>query len=115
MLQKKDCIDISQKDYVNSIKLVEIPIKSQYQKFHQLNQEEKHKLRSIIGQINWVATQTQPGICFDVLDLSISMNKNSTVFDLLKSVKLLKKVKVNEGTLISSFLVDFESNHFCVQ
>ena len=67
ILQKKDCIKISQKDYINSIELVEIPIKRQYQKFHQLNEEEKHKLRSIIGQINWVATQTQPDTCFGVL------------------------------------------------
>ena len=72
----------------NSIELVEIPINCQYQKFHQLNKEEKHKLHSIIGQINWVATQTQPDICFNVLDLSISMNKNSTMLDLLKTVKL---------------------------
>ena len=88
ILQKKDCIKISQKDYINSIELVEIPIKRQYQKFHQLNEEEKHKLRSIIGQINWVATQTQPDTCFGVLDLSISINKNSTILDLLKAVKL---------------------------
>ena len=48
ILQKKDCIEISQKDYINSTGLVEIPIKPQYQ----LNKEEKHKLGSIIGQIN---------------------------------------------------------------
>ena len=77
--------------------MVEIT-KPQYQKFHQLN-EEKQKLRSITRQINCVATQTQPDICFDVLDLSISMNKNSTILDLLKAIKLLKKVKVNESTL----------------
>ena len=35
ILQKKDSIEIlSQKDYANSIKLVEILIKHQYQKFH---------------------------------------------------------------------------------
>ena len=34
----------------------------------------------------------QPDICFDVLDLSISMNKNSTILDLLKAIKLLKKL-----------------------
>ena len=61
--------------------------------------EEKQKLHSITGQINCVATPTQPDICFDVLDLSISMNKNSTILDLFKAIKLLKKVKVNEGTL----------------
>ena len=30
------------------------------------------------------------------------MNKNSTILDLLKAVKLLKKVEVNEGTHVSS-------------
>ena len=47
ILQKKDCIEISQEDYVSSVELVEMPIKRQYQKFHQLNGEEKHKLRTI--------------------------------------------------------------------
>ena len=42
----------------------------------------------------------QPDICLDVLDLSISINKNSTILDLLKAVKLLQKVKANKGTLI---------------
>ena len=65
--------------------MVEIPIKSQYQKLHQLNEEKRHKLRSITGQINWVARQTQPDICFDVLDLSISMNKNSNLCDEVSS------------------------------
>ena len=35
---------MSQKHYINSIELVKIPIKHQYQKFHQMNEEEKHKL-----------------------------------------------------------------------
>ena len=43
---------------------------------------------------------TKPDIRFDVIDFSISMNKNFTILDWLKAVKLLKKVKVNEGTLI---------------
>ena len=99
-MQKKGRIEIPQKDYIDPIELVEIPIKRQYERFHQLNEEEKHKLSSSIGKINWVATQMQPDICLDVLDLSISINKNSTILDLLKAVKLLQKVKANEGTLI---------------
>ena len=79
--------------------MFKIPIKRQYQKFHQLNKEEK-LLRSIIGKINWVATQTQPDISFDVLDFIISMNKNYTILDWLKAAQLLKKVKVNEGPVI---------------
>ena len=39
-------------------------------------------------------------ICLNVLDLSISMNKNSTILDLPKAITLLKKVKVNNSTLI---------------
>ena len=95
ILQKEDCIEISQKDYINSTELVEIPIKPQYQ----FNKEEKHKLGSMIGQINWVTTKMQPDIGFSVLDLSISMNKTSTILDLLNALKLLKKVTVNKGTL----------------
>ena len=41
----------------------------------------------------------QPDIGFGVLDLSISMNKTSTILDLLNALKLLKKVTVNKGTL----------------
>ena len=39
-------------------------------------------------------------ICFNVLDLSISMSKNSTILDLPKAIKLMKKVKANNSTLI---------------
>ena len=45
ILQKKDYRYLK-KDYINSIELVKIPIKRQYQKFHHLNEEEKQKLCS---------------------------------------------------------------------
>ena len=79
-LQKKDCIKISQKDYINSIEFFEIPIKcQQYQKFHQLNKEEKLSTQHYWQ--NELGYHTKPDIRFDVIDFSISMNKNFTILD----------------------------------
>ena len=54
----------------------------------------------MIGQINWVITQTHSSVSFDVLDLTFSINKQSTVLDLLKAIELLQKVKSNQNKLI---------------
>ena len=80
----------------------QIPIAYQNQKFHLLNDQEKHNLGSMIGSINWLATQTQRSVSFDVLDLSLFVNKQSTVLDLLKTnyFRRLDITKVNLFTHI---------------
>ena len=51
-------LEVSQKDYSNSQTIDQIPITCQKQMFLLFSDLEEHKMRSMIGQINWFATQT---------------------------------------------------------
>ena len=56
-----------------------------------MNEEEKHLYRSIVGQLNWLATQSRPDIAFNVCKLSAKLNQ-PIVQDVLDANKTLKKV-----------------------
>ena len=68
-------IEICQKDYADSIKYITISQQRKSEKFHLLNSDEEHILRKVIGQANWLASQTRPDISFDVLNLSCDITK----------------------------------------
>ena len=53
------------------------------------------KYKSLTGQLNWVATQIKPDVSYDVLDLSIKLQKHPTVEDLLIVNKTVKKFKAD--------------------
>ena len=55
-----------------------------------LNEKEKHDYRAIVGQLNWMCTQTRPDISFDVCELS-SVFENCKVEDALRLNKVVKK------------------------
>ena len=57
-----------------------------------MNEHELHDLRSVIGQLGWIAGQTRPDLAFDLCDLS-SRIKNATVQDLLRANKVVIKAK----------------------
>ena len=76
--------------------LVEIEIEScrLKEKESPLNREETDLLRSVIGKLNWLATQTRPDLSFDVCELSTRL-KSGTVKLLEKANDVIKKAKYN--------------------
>ena len=56
-----------------------------------LGSDETKKLRALIGQMNWAATQTRPDVLFECCKLA-SKIKNATVADVLNTNKVLKKL-----------------------
>ena len=92
--QSTDCITVDQNSYSKSIKPIEISKERSNQKTYPLGKEEIGKLRILIGQLNWLATQTRPDLLFDCCQLASNL-KEATVEDLCRANKVLKKAKEN--------------------
>ena len=73
-----------------------------------LNEKEIKSLRSICGQLNWIATQTRPDLSFDVCELSCSI-KDAKICDLKNAVKTIRKAK-SERVLISFPTLDIKNS-----
>ena len=95
-----DHIAVSQKDFINTMRNIPITLKRRSNKYEQLKNEEFAQLRSCIGQANWVASQTRPDICFDVLQLSVGINKQSEVSQIIQANKTVKKIKLDDSKII---------------
>ena len=68
-----------------------------------LNNEEIHQYRSVVGQLNWIGTQTRPDISFDVCSLSMQFGK-CTIGDLMEANKVIKRVKTDQVNLFFPIL-----------
>ena len=51
--------------------------------------------RALVGQLNWLSTQTRPDIAFSVCELSKAI-KSAKIYDLMRANKIVKLVKDNE-------------------
>ena len=57
-----------------------------------------HNLRALIGQFNWLATQTRPDILFECCDL-LGKIKSPTIDDAKRANKLVNKIKSEERVM----------------
>ena len=94
--QTQNAIEIDQSIYAEGIQFV--PCVDKQDKFRMLSEEEKVPLRSVIGQLCWIANQTRPDIAYDVCQLSVRYN-NAQVLDILNANKTIKKIKSNSLNL----------------
>ena len=74
-----------------------------------LMETERSQLRSIIGQLNWIACITRPDISFDVSQASSNV-KNATIRDIVSINKIVKRVK-NKDSFIKFSPLDLKSIH----
>ena len=81
-------IRISQNEYISEMKEIPIAKTRQAQRFSPLNATEIDELKSLVGQLNWTATQTRPDLSYEVLNLSI-MKNHPQVDHLLRANKAL--------------------------
>ena len=94
--QSTDGIQMSQSVYAESIQNLDIPDKRS--KHTLLSEQEKEPLRSVIGQLCWLANQSRPDISSDVCQLSAAF-KNAKVSDINFANKTIRKVKLDSVSL----------------
>ena len=62
-------IRVSQNEYISEMKEIPIAKTRQAQRFSPLNATGIDELKSLVGQLNWTATQTCPDLSCEVLEL----------------------------------------------
>ena len=91
----RDGFSINQIKYIQTLEPIEITEKRKQNQNDPLNKSEIKSLRSLIGKLNWVTTQTRPDIAFDLRVLASRMHEG-TVKDIVEANKLLKRTKSEE-------------------
>ena len=92
ILSEKGKTSIDQNQYVMSLSPVKLSPGRSANKSSELSEAEKRDYRGVVGQLNWIATNSRPDISFEVCDLAVSF-KNACVKDMLRLNKLVKWVQ----------------------
>ena len=96
--QDQDHINLHQKDYIEEIKPVKTDGSLENDPCREISEQEKKDLRSSIGQLNWISTQTRPDIAYDVCQASVNY-KRATLKDIKHLNKVIRRAKDQEVVL----------------
>ena len=66
VVQKDGIIGLHQNDYVDSLEAIGLTQARASRRLDKLGKRELHDFRALVGQLNWLGTQTRPDISFDV-------------------------------------------------
>ena len=92
-MKQNECdIELNQDNYISEMSQVEIQNEQSTSPDDALNEDERKQLRTVIGQVNWVANQTRPDIAYKACQASISF-KDARVKDVKKVNKVVRKLK----------------------
>ena len=105
--QDKKGITLSQNEYLKSVQPIQISAGRANQKANPCNEDEIKKYRSLVGQINWLSTQSRPDVSYDALELSCNMG-NTKVENLIQANKCLKKLSMSESFMSFPNLGDLQ-------
>lgn len=106
--QFESSITLSQNMYLESVNTIPLASARSNNKDDPLTCDEIHEYRSLVGQLNWLCTQTRPDVCYDVLELSNSL-KHPVVGDILKANKCVRKLRNERCVLRFSKLQSFSN------
>ena len=98
IVQKNDVLGLHQNDYVDSLEEIDLTQARASRRLDHLGKRELQDYRALVGQLNWLGTQTRPDVAYDVCELSTVLNV-ATVDDVLRANKVVKKVKQRRVTL----------------
>ena len=86
---------LSQKGYVDELNEIHFDKQRKANINSNLSPEEKHTLRSVIGKLNWLSTQTRPDLAYAVSRLGSNL-KTAQVKDLLHANKIIRRCKAHD-------------------
>ena len=95
--QDKDgIILLDQDDYTQDIEKMELENKNN--KTRVLERDEQYQYRAVVGQLNWLCSQSRPDLAFDVCQLSTKLN-DPTVRDASYANRVIRKAKSHKYPL----------------
>ena len=90
--QNGHATDVDQEGYISDINPIVIEDERNKKSCEEITPYGRQQLRAVIGQLNWVSTQTRPDIVSDPCIASVSF-KEAEVKDLLKVNKAIRKLQ----------------------
>lgn len=100
-------ISLTLEKYGNSLSEIDTSICGTDKK-KDLNKDEASQFKRVVGQINWVATQSRPDVSFDNCILGNSASK-ATVGDIYQANKVLRRIRGFPVTLFFPTSLDLGS------
>ena len=94
VVQTDEVVGVNQNDYCDNIAKITISHTEPGVKGRALSNDEKTELRRVIGQLQWLSTQTRPDLAYDACELSNSFTK-ATSDVLFRANKSITKAKLN--------------------
>ena len=98
IVQNEHGVTLNQNEYCKSLKSINVSAVRGLDKNVECNEEEKESLRSLVGQLGWLCTNSRPDLSYDVLELSCKVN-NPKVEDLIEANKCLRKACTFESSM----------------
>ena len=92
VVQDEVSLKLHQNDYIDSLEAVKISKERSTRRSDYLGDHEMEQFRAVVGQLNWISTQSRPEISYSVCELS-KANKQAMVEDLIEANKVVKRVQ----------------------
>ena len=99
---------IDQNEYLHKLKPIDMEKSRQLSKDSPVTENERKEMRSLVGKINWLVTQTRPDLAFET-SVSASKINNAIVNDIVDLNKIVKKAKSEDVILRIPRLNDLTS------
>ena len=91
-------VTISQSNYAHSIKPIHLSKEQLTDKDLPITKDNLTAVRSLIGQLNWLACISRPDISFDVCTISTRI-KNMKIKDIIELNKVVKRVQIEKNQI----------------